>query len=292
MNALSGIEPLSEATYQLFRKLIYEKTSIHMRDCKQILVANRLRRRLLSLGLSSYEEYYRYLTERTGAGEELQRFIDAVSTNETYFFREDAQFRVLVSSILPGYLRRQAPLKIWCAGCSTGEEAYTLHIVLREAAGGDWPASLEIAATDISREVVERARRGLYREHSLRFVPEALRRKYFRPAGPQEYEVAEELRAPIRFGVQNLLQGAPPGSGFDLIFCRNVMIYFDKPTQKRLVDETFARTLRPDGYLFIGHSESLTGASERFRYVREYRMPIYRLIGGDGEDPRPNRRPA
>ena len=93
----------------------------------------------------------------------------------------------------------------------------------------------------------------------------------------------EELREPIRFRVQNLLQGDPPGSGFDMIFCRNVMIYFDKPTQKRLVDETFARVLRPDGYLFIGHSESLTGASERFRYVREYRMPIYRLAGADLE---------
>ncbi len=291
MNVLSGVEPLSEETYQLFRKLIYDKTSIHMRDCKQILVANRLRRRLLSLGLTSYEEYYRYLTGCGGSGEELQHFIDAVSTNETYFYREDGQFRVLVSAILPGYLQRRAALKIWCAGCSTGEEAYTLHIVLREAAGGDWPAALEIAATDINRGVVERARRGVYREHSLRFVPEALRRKYFRLLGGQEYEVVEELRRPIRFGVQNLLQNEPPGSGFDLIFCRNVMIYFDKPTQKKLVDDTFARVLRPDGYLFIGHSESLTGASDRFRYAREYRMPIYRPLGGSGEDPLRNRSP-
>jgi chemotaxis protein methyltransferase CheR len=280
MNTMVNIEPMSDHTYQLFQKLIYEKTGIHMRDCKQILVANRLRKRLLCLGLSSYEAYYRYLRERPDAAEELQQFIDAVSTNETCFFREEGQFEVLSVRILPGYLQRAAPLKIWCAGCSTGEEAYTLAIVLREAAGGSWPAPLEIVATDINRQVIERARRGVYREYSLRFVPPALRKRHFRAAPGPELEVREELRENIRFMVHNLLADEPPGAAFDLIFCRNVMIYFDKPTQKRLVDEMFAGVLRPDGYLFIGHSESLTGTSERFRYVREYRMPIYRKGSG------------
>ncbi len=274
---IGGIGPLSEETFQKFRRLIYEKTNIHMRESKQILISNRLRKRVLALRLGSYDEYYRYLTEGEMREEEMPHFIDAVSTNETYFFREPNHFTALQEKLLPQLLRLRSPVRIWSAGCSTGEEPYTLRIVFEEGRGSRWNGEAEIVATDISTEVIEKARAGLYRGRSLRNVAPALLARWFLPAGADTWRVGEPLRRGIEFRVHNLLSPQPPGRQFDLIFCRNVMIYFDKETQRRLVDEVFARVLDPQGYLCIGHSESLTGTSQRFRYVRELKAPIYQL---------------
>ncbi len=165
------IEPLSEETFNQFRKLIYEKTNINMRESKHILVSNRLRKRVLALSLKSYDEYYSYLTEGENREQELANFIDAVSTNETYFFREVNHFAALKETILPELFRYKKRLRIWCAGCSTGEEPYTLRIIIEEGKGVLWDGEVEIIATDISREVIEKAREGVYKERSLRFVP-------------------------------------------------------------------------------------------------------------------------
>ena len=273
------IEPLNEKTFNLFRELIYEKTNINMRESKLILVSNRLRKRIVALGLSGYDEYYRFLIEGEGREQELVRFIDAVSTNETYFFRETNHFTALQGTILPELFKHKRRLCVWSAGCSTGEEPYTLRILVEEGRDILWRGEAEIFATDINTEVIEKAREGMYRERSIRFIPQDILQRYFLVLGDGNYQVKREIRESVQFQVHNLLKEDPPQQSFDLIFCRNVMIYFDKPTQRRLVDEYFGAVLDPHGYLCIGHSESLTGTSQRFQYMRGLKAPVYQLIG-------------
>jgi chemotaxis protein methyltransferase CheR len=276
---------LAEETFQKFRALIYQKTSIHMREGKQILVSNRLRRRLVDLKLASYEEYYDLLTSGKGPQAEMQRFIDAVSTNETYFFREGNHFAALERVILPELFRTRNRLRIWSAGCSTGEEVYTLLMVVDRVCQGRSERAVQIIGTDISTSVIERARAGRYGERALRLVPREALARYFEPAADGAgasgaatgaWAVRPEARARVDFRVHNLFTDEPPGDAIDVIFCRNVMIYFDKPTQSRLVDGIFARAIHPNGYLFIGHSESLGGLSRTFQYASELKAPIYR----------------
>jgi len=279
INQVTSLRPLSQKTFERFRKLIYQKTNIHMRDSKHILVSNRLRKRLVALGLGSYEEYYRYLTEDDRREEEMPNFIAAVSTNETYFFRETSHFDALRESILPDLFRRKKRLRIWSAGCSSGEEPYTLRIVLDQGAGVLWDGEAEIIATDISCEMIRQAREGLYLDRAIRFVPPAVLHSCFVPEGSGFWRLKENLRRGVEFRVHNMLSDTPPERSFDIVFCRNVMIYFDKETQRRLVDERFGAVLPPGGYLCIGHSESLTGISVRFRYQRGFKAPIYLRIG-------------
>ena len=267
---------LAQETFDKFRALIYEKTGIHMREGKQILIANRLRKRLVQLKLASYEEYYSLLTAGRCPDSEMAQFIDAVSTNETYFFREGNHFTALTSTILPELFRAQPRVRIWSAGCSTGEEVYTLRIVADQAARAAGVREPEIVGTDISTTVISRARDGIYKDRALRLVPPDLLKKYFVPAENGAFQVSAEARARVEFRVHNLFTDPPPWEGVNIIFCRNVMIYFDKPTQTKLVDGIFARAIHPDGYLFIGHSESLSGFTRCFTYASTLKAPIYR----------------
>lgn len=269
------IQPLSEQTFELFRRLIYEETSIYMRKCKKVLVSNRLRKRLLGLKLNTYEDYYHYLTESEHRETELPHFIDAVSTNETYFFREINHFEVLQQIILPQLFRQKTKLRVWSAGCSSGEEAYTVKIVIEECSEVPGSGKVEILATDISTNMVETAMKGEYKERALRLVPPGIRKRYFVPVGEEVYRVTGKLREGIQFRIHNLIKDEPPESGFDIICCRNVMIYFDRETQKRLIDGVFAAAIRPEGYLLIGHSESLSGKSEKFKYIKGLKASIY-----------------
>lgn len=267
--------PLTQETFNKFRRLILEKTNINMRDGKQILVANRLRKRLLKLDIASHEEYYDLLTDKSGESE-MSHFIDAVSTNETYFFREENHFEALSSKILPEMFRSHGRLKIWSAGCSTGEEVYTLRIIADRAARLAGAPAPEIIGTDISTEVIQRAREGIYRERSLRHVPPEHLKSCFLQTADGSFQVSAEIRKTVDFRVHNLFTGPPPWDRAHIIFCRNVMIYFDKQTQMKLVDEIFANAIHPNGYLFIGHSESLNGMSSTFRYVPTLKSPVYR----------------
>ena len=269
------IEPLSNETFQRFCKLIYEKTNIRMRESKQVLVSNRLRRRIVALNLKGYDEYYHYLTRGENRAQEIVHFIDAVSTNETYFFREYNHFDALLNLVLPDLNQRKRRLRFWCAGCSTGEEPYTLRIVLEEARAARRVGDVEILATDISHQVIDRAREGEYGERAVRMVPADLMKRHFIEESEGCFRVSRAVQEGVEFRVHNLLGDQPPTGPFDLIFCRNVMIYFDKPTQRRLVDDCFARVLDPKGYLFVGHSESLSGTSQKFRYLREVKAPVY-----------------
>jgi chemotaxis protein methyltransferase CheR len=268
---------LSEETFDRLRALIREKTGIHMRDGKQILVANRLRKRLVQLRLPGYEEYYELIASNH-CGEEMTNFIDAVCTNETYFFREAAHFEVLADVVLPPLFRACPRVRIWSAGCSSGEEAYTLRIVADRAARTAGAAEPEITATDISSAMIDRARQGIYRDRALRLVPPELIRAFFEPVGEGAFQVKAELRSRVDFQVRNLFDDPTPRKPAHVVFCRNVMIYFDKPTQAKLIEGVFARAIPPGGWLFVGHSESLGGITDAFRYVRGCGAPLYRRV--------------
>lgn len=207
-----GLPILTDQTFNDFRALIFEKTGIRMRDGKQILISNRLRRRLAALHLSSYEEYYSLLTSGRARQEELHNFIDAVSTNETHFYREVNHFIALGKTIVPEVLKRKSRLSIWSAGCSTGEEAYTLRIVVDqtlEAIGGYGTATATIVGTDISTAVIARARQGVYNERALRLVPLAALSRYFiKHRRGLEASLRRDTRA-RRFPRPQSVQGSP-----------------------------------------------------------------------------------
>ncbi len=263
---------LTEAQFKQISRLVKDLCGINLHGGKKQLVRARLAKRLRQLGIPTFKQYLDYV-RREGGGDELTAMLDALSTNKTSFFREPAHFDYLVETIVPRLLDRDKKdrrLRIWSAGCSSGEEPYTIAIHLFEAVPDleNWDA--RILATDISTKVLEAAREGIYNKHRLADVPGLLRSKYFTciEARPErQYQVKDPLRELVRFARLNLMDPWPMRGPFEVIFCRNVMIYFDKPTQTELI-ERFFDILAPGGTLFIGHSESLTGVKHRFRYVQ------------------------
>jgi len=246
--------PFSPADFRRVRDLIAKLAGIALAEHKENMVYNRLARRLRSTGIGSFGGYLD-LVEQPGS-EERGQFVNALTTNLTSFFRESQHFEMLAT--YAGARRRAAPgggrLRVWSSACSTGEEPYSAAIVLREA---ECPA--EIVATDIDTEVLRRAQRGNYALDAVDNVsPERLRRFFLKGVGPNEGRimVRPELQAMVRFSPCNL-QGDnwPAGELFDVIFCRNVMIYFSRESQRQVLDR-FIRVLRPGGLLFVGHSES------------------------------------
>lgn len=260
---------LSPSQFRRVRKLVHELCGIDLIPGKELLVQTRLAKRLRALGLRSFDEYLRWV-ERDTTGRELLELVDAITTNETYFFRESQHFEYLRTSVLPALRRRGLPIRIWSAGCSTGEEPFTIAMVLREELTEAECAAARILATDISRRALAKARAAVYTESEVRRIPPRLLRTYFTciSAGPpRRYQARESIRSMVRLARLNLIDPWPMKGPFDVIFCRNVMIYFDKQTQQRLV-ERFWELLRPGGHLFVGHSESLSALSHRFGYRR------------------------
>lgn len=246
------------------------------------MVAARLGRRLRRLGLVGYDDYRTYLQGRPAADPEWREFVNALTTNKTAFFREPQHFELLQRRLLPA-VRESADrrnhdttVSIWSAGCSTGEEPYTLSIVLRQALPPAWRC--RIIASDIDTAVLKAAERGLYAGDRLEGTPPELKERCFvRGPGHDEFEVRPEVRALVSFRRINLMDDPwPLDERFDAIFCRNVIIYFDRPTQTRLF-ERFARQLAPGGHLFIGHSESVLGLSDLYERVEG---TVYRLRPG------------
>jgi chemotaxis protein methyltransferase CheR len=268
---------LTEADFRQISDVVYRYCGINLHDGKKDLVRARVAKQLRIGGFCSAAEYLeRVQTDRSGG--ELVSLIDAISTNLTHFFREPAHFQHLRESFLPRLLerkRRQGRFRIraWSAGCSSGEEAYSLAIVLDNALQKEGAWDVKILATDISTSVLRKARSGVYPQSQIRDVPEAMANKYFSrqsgaPRGQQHnYAIAPTLSRLISFRRLNLMDQPWPFSGnFDFIFCRNVMIYFDHPTQERLV-QRYWEALDSGGLLFTGHAESLVGVSHRFHPV-------------------------
>lgn len=258
---------LGAVDFERISKLVYEHCGINLHDGKRELVKARLGKRLREGNFKSFAEYYRFVTSQEGT-DELIEMIDSISTNLTYFFREEGHFETL-RRILAGLqgraAGRQASFKVWSAGCSTGEEPYSLAMTLKES----WPGAFKVVATDISTRVLRVAREGIYPEEKITKIPLPLLRKYFQIGSGRwagNYRVKKELREAVDFMRFNLMDKPPADFAFDAIFCRNVMIYFDKHTQAGLINR-FHSCLNKGGYLFVGHSESLTGLDHAFKYV-------------------------
>ena len=261
---ITGAPLPTVAQFERIRRLVHDACGIHLHAGKETLVQARLARRLRALGMSGFDAYLDHV-QAPGSGE-LAAMLDVLTTNKTSFFREAAHFDYL-AQVLPAIQdASRRPLRLWSAGCSTGEEPYTMAMVLRETLGAQRVRDARILATDLSSEVLVRARAATYAEAVMADVPAPLRERYFERVDGVGSRVTADLGGMVRLARLNL-QGAWPMRGpFDVIFCRNVMIYFDKATQERLVGR-FAAMLRPGGLLFVGHSESLSGIRHELRYV-------------------------
>ena len=274
-----NIKRLTEEEFSKFSKLIHEESGIFLKDSKITLLSNRLRKRLQALNLSEFSDYYTHLQKLTGEEKkrEYEMLLDVVSTNETYFFRNERHFEAFASECLPelAKLKKDKTLRIWSAACSTGEEPYTIAICVLENKQLFQGWNIEILATDIALSVLDFAHVGEYSGRRIEKVPPALLQKYFNPKKnePGVYSVKDELRKLVKFSYLNFFKDVFPRN-IDIVFCRNVMIYFDKEHQQRLV-KNFYNIINDPGYLFIGHSETLHSISEDFLYRKMLESPVY-----------------
>ena len=255
-----GIPVITDAEFARFRALILEQTGIHLKDNKRHLLVARLARHLRDLGLATFSDYYEYLG-RDQSGNELLTLTNRITTNKTSFFREAHHFEFLRTHVIPEARNRdERRLRIWSAGCSSGEEPYSIAITVREALGSLHGWDVRILASDIDTEVLARAQAATYPMESVAGISaERLHAHFLRGFGQYEgqAQVRPELRQMIEFQRINLSERAwNVPAGFDAIFCRNVIIYFERSLQRQIV-EGLAGRLRPRGYLFLGHSENL-----------------------------------
>ncbi|MFP4055029.1 MAG: CheR family methyltransferase [Phycisphaerae bacterium] len=261
---------LSEAEFNQISDFVKHKCGINLHDGKKELVKARLGKRIRHLQMKSFREYMDYV-RNDSTGSELTTMLDQISTNLTYFFREEKHFLHLRDKVIPAVQQKgRKRLRIWSAGCSSGEEPYSIAMLLNEALPSINTWDVAILATDLSTKVLGIAQRGVYREERFRETPRHLVTKYFSSSasgGEKIYQAKDTLRKLIHFARLNLMEDWPMKGPFDVIFCRNVMIYFDKPTQGKLVNRYFD-LLSPGGVLFLGHSESLTGIQHRYKYVQ------------------------
>lgn len=256
-------ECISNRDYVRLCDLIYREAGITLGPGKRTMLEMRIKRRLKDLDLSSYAQYCHYLFEGHGLKDEIVPLIDVVTTNKTDFFRESAHFNYLVEKVLPEITRywdNSRVFQIWSAGCSTGEEPYTLAMVLSEYALNHPGFRFKILATDISTKVLENAKLAVYSSETVEPVPAALRRKYLmvsRDRASNRVRIIPELRRMVEFRRLNFMDADYGVTGkVDAIFCRNVLIYFDRPTQERILTN-LSRHLVPRGYMFVGHAETL-----------------------------------
>lgn len=267
VNAGQGQPALSDADFAALARLVREDSGIHLPPSKRGLVLSRLSKRLRALGLEDFGAYCRHLKTPSGA-EERGRLISALTTNVTRFFREDHHFAVLREKVLPPLLEnatRGRRVRLWSAGCSSGEEPYSIAITILDLMPDAARHDIRVLATDIDPQVVATARAGVYPATALEPLTPEQRRRYFVPegtgGGPGSMAVAAAPRGLITFGVLNLIGEWPFRGPFDVIFCRNVVIYFDAATQERLW-RRYADLLCAEGHLFIGHSERLSRSAE------------------------------
>jgi chemotaxis protein methyltransferase CheR len=258
--------PLTPDDFAEISRTVAEVAGIQLRAGKEGLVRARLARRLRQVGAASYRDYLARV-RADGTRRELAHMIDLLTTNKTSFFREATHFDVLRDVVVPAFAAAPGGLRVWSAGCSSGEEPYTIAMVLRDVlAEPAWRAA-RVLATDISERVLVRARAGSYADDVVADLDATLRRRHFTPVAGGGSMVTAALRAPVHFAPLNLMGTWPMRGPFHAIFCRNVMIYFDKPTQAALVGR-FHELLAPGGYLFVGHSESLSAVDHPFAYVQ------------------------
>lgn len=263
---------LTDELYGKFVRLIYQRTGLHYEPGKKYYVEKRLARRVERLGLDSFNAYY-MLLKFSDSASEFERLINDLTVNETYFFRDFPQLRLFAEDVLQQVIREKKKsgdnrIKIWSAACSTGEEPYTLAIILQEMLDDPEQWDLHIIASDINTDVLQSARVGLYDSRSVRDVPSEYFAKYFSASGGK-FLIHTEIKRRIQFRKINLMdsQTLKEITGCDFIFCRNVLIYFDDHSRKKVLDD-FYHSLNPGGYLFLGHSESVGRISSAYKPQR------------------------
>ena len=270
---------ISDDEFRQIRELVYQRFGINLTEQKRSLVVGRLQKYLRQKGFTSFTQFLDLLkSDRTGQA--LDTLVNRISTNHTFFFREKEHFNFLIKQALPEVVptvRNEKDLRIWCAACSSGEEAYVLGMLMLDYFGseyGQWKAG--ILATDISAKVLDIARKGVYPKDRVAEVPPTMKNRYLRKIDGDNYMVSDQLKKEVVFRRFNLMNTVMPfKKQFQIIFCRNVMIYFDTPTRDALA-RRFFDVMSPGGYLFIGHSETLRRDICPFDYVQPavYRKPL------------------
>lgn len=262
-------QTLSSEMFGRFCKLVYDTAGIHLGPQKEALVSSRIGKRMRQLGLERYEDYYKFLCAENNE-DEMVEMLNAISTNVTHFFREEHHFTLLKELLAEWHAAGQRQFRIWCAAASTGEEPYTIAMTVKESAAAN--CDVRILCTDISTRALKVAKAGEYEKRHVEKIPDSLLRKYFRKTKNDNLEdryIADtSLRSLLSFARLNLAHPPYPMRGpFDVVLCRNVMIYFDNRVRKGLLDE-IGRLLRPGGYLMVGHAESLSGLLSNFKTVK------------------------
>ncbi len=277
---ISGLVGMSDKDFRRLSEFVHAECGIKLPPSKKVMVEARLQKRLRTLSMPGYREYYDFLFSPRGLDEELVHLIDVITTNTTEFFREPRHFEILTREVLPLWRAEHGfgrMFRLWSAGCSTGEEPYTLAIVLSEFAAGAPNFRSSILATDISTRVLSLARNGVYPEERVGKLSVELKRRYLlrsKDRTKKLVRLAPEIRCMVDFRRLNFMESFAFPEPMDIIFCRNVMIYFDRTTQEQLLRK-FCTQLRPGGFLFIGHSESLTGMELP---LRQHAPTVYKKI--------------
>jgi chemotaxis protein methyltransferase CheR len=279
MELRSSIQlPYSQDDFKLIRDVIYNYAGIYISDDYQSIFMRRLERRLLSLAMDSFNEYYYFLKYNQNNNDELTKLMDVITIKETYFFREIDQIKALVNELIPE-LRKQKggePIKIWSAGCATGEEPYTIAMLCMEKGYHLGPSRVEIFANDISQEAIQKAKKGIYKQTSFRATDQSYLARFFIPFEEGAFMIRDEVKEVLNFFCINLqdknrLTFLPM---FDVIFCRNVIIYFDDDSKRKVI-ESFHKKLHAHAYLFLGHSESLINFTHLFKLKHFYHSLVY-----------------
>ena len=276
-----GLNLLSESEFRLFSELIHEECGVSLGIEKRAFLESRLRRRMDELGIKSGYEYYCLISAPNTKSQELPTLLDSLMICETSFFRNRPQFDLLRDVVLPELIAKKVKagtrlLRVWSAGCSTGQEPYSAVMTLMESLHDLDSWSVRVFASDLSFTALERAQSGLYREEQLKGVDQKCVARFFRQENGQ-YIMGESVRNRVIFDYHNLKHDNGL-RGLDIVFCRNVMIYFDAEEQRKLVNR-FANCLVPGGFLFLGHAESLQGLSTRFAMLHRNKGIAYRLDG-------------
>lgn len=271
------LEVLNDADYELFRKVIYDESGITFSATNRSILDSRIKELLRKKNMSTPQEYYALITKST---EEMKEMLDAVTTNLTRFFRNQPHFDAFINYVIPNIVEYKKSknsfdktIKIWSAGCSTGEEPYTLAMIMKEITPAGW--DFQITASDISLKCLMTAQTGFYADNKVDGIPENYLQKYFTKVDGG-YQVSKDLQAKIKFDYHNLRNDSG-ARNLDVVFCRNVLIYFDEPAQLKVIDN-FWNSMAAHSYLYIGHSESLFGMNTKFEFLKTQWACLYRKL--------------
>lgn len=249
---MNELKPFTEEEYQRFCDFIYNTAGINLTEKKYSLVNNRLRRRVRHHNFNSYNEYFQWVLNNDEGKEELENLINQITTNVSSFFREPKQLKTFFEELLPDLAKKQSGLRIWSAGCSTGEEPYTIAMIMLKFKALEY----EILATDLSTKVLKKAKEGIYTAEQIKSIdPSTLKQFFTHDADSNTYKIIDKVKKNIRFDHLNLIKDKYP-SNMDFVFCRNVIIYFDRQTKDKVIGG-YHKSLKDGGFLCLGHSESL-----------------------------------